>query len=153
MNAEFKRILWPTDFSPHSLAALEPALALTRLLDAKLHVLHVAPLFVPDSRLAMETAGDLMVSATDLGETQQAMDDWLARHLPAGRAVVQKAVAGKDWQEICDYAKQQEIDLIVMASHGRTGLKHVLLGSVAQRVVQHAPCAVLVVKSPGSQTA
>jgi len=63
-------------------------------------------------------------------------------------AVVTKAILGTSWTTICGYAERAEIDLIVVATHGRTGLRHVLIGSTAERIVQHAPCPVLVVKSP-----
>jgi nucleotide-binding universal stress UspA family protein len=55
---------------------------------------------------------------------------------------------GNPWSVICQYAKDAEIDLLVISTHGRTGLRHVLIGSTAERIVQHAPCPVLVVKSP-----
>jgi len=55
--------------------------------------------------------------------------------------------AGAASQRICDLAKAESFDLIVLATHGYTGLKHVLLGSTAERVVRLAPCAVLVVKA------
>src|SRR5262249_40394780 len=64
---------------------------------------------------------------------------------PAGEAIATHGVA---WEEIVNLARGRESDLIVMGTHGRTGLKHVLLGSVAERVIRHAPCSVLVVRAP-----
>jgi nucleotide-binding universal stress UspA family protein len=54
---------------------------------------------------------------------------------------------GVPWQEICRYAETEKCDLIVMSTHGYTGIRHVLIGSTAERVVQHAPCPVLTVKT------
>lgn len=57
-------------------------------------------------------------------------------------------VAGVDFREIIEYARTHEIDLIIMATHGRTGLAHALLGSVAEKVVRKSPCPVLIIKHP-----
>jgi nucleotide-binding universal stress UspA family protein len=64
---------------------------------------------------------------------------------------VREVRTGATFLEIIDYAKTQEIDLIVIGTHGRSGLMHVLMGSVAERVVQKAPCPVLTVKPEGHQ--
>jgi universal stress protein A len=67
-----------------------------------------------------------------------------------GSITATKAVReGKTWVEICDAAKEENADIIVIGSHGRTGLSHVLIGSVAETVVRHASCPVLVVREPG----
>jgi nucleotide-binding universal stress UspA family protein len=71
----------------------------------------------------------------------------LVGELFPGEVVQQEVLVGNPWDETCVYARRHGVDLIVVATHGRTGLKHVLLGSVAERIVQHAPCPVLVVKS------
>jgi nucleotide-binding universal stress UspA family protein len=62
--------------------------------------------------------------------------------------VVTDVLFGNPWSVICQYAKDAQIDLLVVSTHGRTGLRHVLIGSTAERIVQHAPCPVLVVKNP-----
>ena len=59
-----------------------------------------------------------------------------------------QVMVGEPFADICQSAAQEQADLIIMGSHGRTGLSHVLLGSVAERVVRHAPCPVLVVRPP-----
>jgi nucleotide-binding universal stress UspA family protein len=148
MSLAFRRVLWPTDFSPLSLAAADAARGLARAFGATLHVVHVAPLLVFDSTVARETAGDLLVSATDTrGPAQRELDRLVRDYFDDDRAVVREVRVGTPWYEICEYARAAAIDLIVIPTHGHTGLRHVLLGSVAERVIQHAPCAVLVVKS------
>ena len=57
-------------------------------------------------------------------------------------------VVGVPWHSIVEHSRDEPIDLIVMSTHGRSGLKHLWMGSVAERVVQHAPCAVLVTRPP-----
>jgi nucleotide-binding universal stress UspA family protein len=81
-------------------------------------------------------------------EAQRGMAAALARVTAAGLTGESVVLYGVPFQEIIDAAKARQVDLIVMGTHGRTGLMHVLLGSVAERVVQHAPCPVLVVRTP-----
>lgn len=148
MTPKIRNILWPTDFSPLSLAAADTARNFARQFGAKLHVLHVAPILVADRTIGMETGGDMLVGRVDTRDFELKLDRLISDYL-AGVSDVQRDVcAGVVWNEICQYATRASIDLIVIATHGQTGLKHVLLGSVSERVVQHAPCSVLVVKNP-----
>lgn len=148
MNLAFQNVLWPTDLSPLSLAAADTARGVARTFGARLHVLHVAPLLVPDSTVAMETAGDLLASSIDIrGTLLRELDRLVHDYFDDDSAVTRDVLVGTPWYEICEYARRASIDLIVISTHGRTGLRHVLLGSVAERVVQHAHCPVLVVKS------
>ena len=73
------------------------------------------------------------------------MGETLARVTAAGLPGARVVLYGVPFQEIVEVAKAQQVDLIVMGTHGRTGLMHVLLGSVAEKVVRLAPCSVLVV--------
>ena len=130
----FTRILVPTDFSVPSAAALDYARTLAARFGASLHVMHVLendflrPM-VADPRA--ETA-----ALRQLGELLTAEE----RQRGAVTAVLRSdAVA----EEIVDYARSNGVDLIVIGSHGRTGLAHLLQGSVAERVVRTAPCMVL----------
>jgi nucleotide-binding universal stress UspA family protein len=63
-----------------------------------------------------------------------------------GKTVTPLVTRGQPFHEICEVAKGRQVDVIVMGTHGRSGLSHVLLGSVAERVVRHAPCPVLMVR-------
>ena len=148
MTRTFKNILWPTDFSPLSLAAADTARTLVRDFEAHLHVLHVAPMLVGDCTIAVETGGDLLVAPGDTREFKNKLRQLVSDYLCGVPAIESTVRVGVAWNEICNYAKEASIDLIVIATHGQTGLKHVLLGSVSERVVQHAHCSVLVVKNP-----
>jgi len=148
MTPKIKNILWPTDFSPLSLAAADAARNFARQFGARLHVLHVAPLLVADRTIGMETGGDLLVGRGDTRDLELKLDNLVSDYLSGVPDVDRVVRVGVAWNEICEYAKQASIDLIVIATHGQTGLKHVLLGSVSERVVQHAHCSVLVVKNP-----
>jgi universal stress protein A len=140
------RILVPTDFSETSDAALDYAYALACRLDASLHLLHViddpvADGLSPDACIvegpALRTA--LLENARDCLAHRAARDE--------PRVPVQtEVVFGHGSRTIAEYATDRSIDLIVMGTHGRTGVAHVLLGSVAERVVRTAPCPVLTVR-------
>jgi nucleotide-binding universal stress UspA family protein len=80
-------------------------------------------------------------------EVQRSMADALARVTAAGLAGERIVLYGVPLQEIVNVARVRQVDLIVMGTHGRTGLLHVLLGSVAEQVVRLAPCSVLVVRT------
>ena len=81
-------------------------------------------------------------------EIMQSMESYLARVTAAGLEGATVVIHGVPFHEILETAKTQLVDLIIMGTHGRTGLQHVLLGSVAEKVVRLAPCPVLVARQP-----
>ena len=146
----FTRVLVPTDFSAPSDAALEYARTVARRFGASLHLLHVpedpyramysAEVFVPEIEGLREEILDNalnrlqhLVTPQDLGELHTTID----------------AVIGTPAWSIVEYAGAHDIDLIVMGTHGRGGMSHLVMGSVAERVVRTAPCPVLTVRQPG----
>jgi nucleotide-binding universal stress UspA family protein len=148
-----KQILVPIDFSDCSFRALEYALALASPLGAKLTLLHVVePAVYQQSYLGVtppveETNQNLL----EAGRERLAA---LARKRIGSRLRSESLVRiGRAHSEIPDTAKALNADLIVMGTHGYTGLKHVLLGSTTERVVRHASCPVLTVRLPGPSTA
>ena len=139
------KILCPVDFSEHSQAALEHAADVARRFGAELTLVHVVePVLYPVAY------GLPPVSAVDYESVARESAGKALEKLAAGLGTLKAKIrvdSGAASQRICDLAKSDGYDLIVLATHGYTGLKHVLLGSTAERVVRHAPCAVLVVKS------
>jgi len=79
--------------------------------------------------------------------TQDQMAQFVEKHLAGFPRLTAKVISGRPFVEIIHYARNMAMDLIVIATHGRSGLKHVLMGSVAERVVRKAPCPVLSVRS------
>ncbi len=139
----YRKILCPVDFSESSRAALDTAVALARSQDAPLTLLHVynVPMNLPDGYFDPEIF-QIIGTATD-----KLLAEWKLLAEAGGAAHVDTAsMPGTAWDGVVATARQGRFDLIVLGTHGRTGLKHVLLGSVAERVVQHAPCTVLVVR-------
>jgi nucleotide-binding universal stress UspA family protein len=138
-------VLVPTDFSASAEQALDYAIRLAGTLKARLTVLHVmqpVPMAGIDMAVALpETYVQEMEEAV-----QGSMEDAWARVTAAGLAAERVVLYGVPFQEIVEAAKARQVDLIVMGTHGRTGLMHVLLGSIAERVVRLAPCSVLVVR-------
>ncbi len=122
-----RQILFPTDFSPASEAARRVAVEMARESGATLHVVHVVPP-ATDPSLPAEQLTEL---AKDLGKK--------------GLRLTTALLEGRAGPETVRYAREQRIDLIVLGTHGRTGLTRALLGSVAEYVVRLAPCLVLTV--------
>lgn len=145
------RILWPTDFSTVSLEGGKYARAFCQQFKAELHVVHVIPPAL-GPELPATIPPEMPPLATDpslLTGSQKNLEKIVAELMGTTKGVVMEAFFGSPWDTVCDYARQREIDLIVLATHGRTGLAHVLIGSTAEKIVQHAPCPVLTVKQSG----
>src|SRR5262247_4939360 len=140
-----QHVLVPIDFSATADRALAYAIALAQQLQARLtllHVLDLTPVTMEDMTPGM-TATYLDDLETDAQHLLQAS---LARVQNAGLQGESLLVQGTPTQTILDTAGEQGVDLIIMGTHGRTGLAHVFLGSVAEHVVRQGPCPVLVVR-------
>jgi nucleotide-binding universal stress UspA family protein len=133
-----RKILYPTDFSPYSNQAYFHAVALAESHGASLTILYV----YPGGFGAPETAGD--------SEDRSYWQEQLEQIRPVNESIRTSHVLleGDPATEIVAYARDSSIDLIVMGTHGRTGLERLLMGSVAEKVMREAPCSVLVVKLP-----
>jgi universal stress protein A len=151
MTIRLHKILLPTDFSYYSAAATKYACELATKFDAELHLLHTL-----ETHLASTpTFGMGLALSKHISESKDAAEKSLAGILDPkwseGRTVIHAVVEGSPKVEIIQYARKLNIDLIVLATHGRTGLIHVLMGSVAESVVRTAPCPVLTVRPKGHQ--
>jgi nucleotide-binding universal stress UspA family protein len=151
MAIAIRRILLPTDFSTYSAAATKYACELAGLFGAELHLLHTLEVH----QAATPGFGMGLALPQYVHESRAVAEKALAGVLDpqwaAGRKVVRAVVEGSPKAEIVRYARTHEIDVIVLATHGRTGLAHVLIGSVAESVVRTAPCPVLTVRPEGHQ--
>jgi len=151
MAIRIQRILLPTDFSTYSAAATKYACELVTRFDAELHLLHTLEIHLsstPDFGMGLDLPKYIKESR---GAAEKALNGVCDPQWSAGRTVVQAVVEGSPKVEIVRYARKHEIDLIVLATHGRSGLAHVIMGSVAESVVRTAPCPVLTVRPEGHQ--
>jgi universal stress protein A len=140
----FKKILCPVDFSACSSEALKVAAELAREWGASLVLAHV---WQPSQWSFGELAPDVIQAAVDAEQAELQKTQVLAKELGV-REVEARFLTGAPWDQLVSAARNDPaIDLIVMGTHGRTGLRHVVMGSVAEKVVRSAPCAVLVVRS------
>jgi universal stress protein A len=142
------RILIPIDFSEVSLQALDYAVELGKPFGTELVAVHVvepiyyatpADVYGPSANLGMLLEEQQRVAAEQLAELEE-------RLMKRGATIETVLESGVPYQKIIEAAEQRKVDLVVMATHGRTGLSHLLLGSVAERVVRSAACPVLTVR-------
>jgi nucleotide-binding universal stress UspA family protein len=151
VEVSLKHILAPTDFSEQSQYAKRYALSLAQQHGATVHLMHV----IQDVLPVLADADSPVASAMYLTEADHSAREYLRAEAPAELAeklrfelVVRR---GTPFLEIVRYAREANIDMIVMATHGRTGLAHMLMGSVAEKVVRKAACPVLTIRHPEQQ--
>ncbi len=144
---KIKRILFPTDFSEAAEKAFQYALFLADSHDAELTLLHVVDQlhgFAQYEILALTPHEIVKKMVNHAHQNLQVMVE-RAKDTVAAKEIVRE---GKTWDVICKTATEENADIIVIASQGRTGLANALIGSVAETVVRHASCPVLVVRNP-----
>jgi universal stress protein A len=146
-----KRILVPLDFSGKSRPALEYAIPLAEAFGGRIRLLHVVQV-VPT--LGVSTPGGEMsfIAMDEQPHVERATVHWreLAKHLlPPALADKLVVRVGLPYDEIVQAAADMHADLMVITTHGHTGIKHALLGSTAERIIRHAPCPVLTVRRRG----
>ena len=152
---DIRTILLPTDFSECATFALSYATSLARQFGARIICVHVIEPVVP----AVGYTG--ITEPLPVAEISEQLEDSAERELPkiaeheecAGLDIEEVIAHGDSASEIVRVAGERGVDLIVIASHGRTGLGRILFGSTAEAVVRHAPCPVLVVKKSDSDKA
>lgn len=143
--ATWKRICCAVDFSEPSRLALARAADLARRDDAELLLVHVYEVPQP--------AGELLVAAVDLtgpvaAEAEKSLRPWIGEAVRLrGAPVKSRVLAGQPALEVTQAAVEAGCDLVVVGTHGRTGVKRLVLGSVAERIVREAHCDVLVVRA------
>lgn len=140
-----KSILVAIDFSDPSRKALIYAASVAKVFKAKLTLLHVVePVPAPD----FSEAFPLAIENEQLMLTSKAQLETVLKDARIPDSAVEKTLVrfGRSFNEIAAAARERKVDLIIIATHGYTGLKHVLLGSTTERVVRHASCPVLVLR-------
>jgi nucleotide-binding universal stress UspA family protein len=148
---ELSKILVPVDFSEHSERALVYAKELARAFGARLHLTHVYP---PTAYITPQMTPAPVLMPDFREQTQKAFEEYLARARRDYDVPLTGTLAeGTPHVEIVRVAKEIGADLIVMGTHGRSGLEHLLIGSVAERVIRGSDVPVITVPRPDAQTA
>jgi len=149
----YQKILLTTDFSEYSKVAIPHAVEMARRFGAELLVLHVLePLLTP-----VDFAWGPIALSEDWEEqrtrhSQKFMEEWVASELPSDLKVTPILAHGTPIREICHTVREKNIDLLVMATHGQTGISHALFGSTTEKVVRRSPVPVITVRKPEDST-
>ena len=146
----FKKILCPVDFSEFTDEILEYAVNIAQKYNSELHLIHIIPnlnyftpyesFFTPENLIVVEKNMETEVNK-DFDELMKKIN------VPAKKIIKN----GAAFVEIINYARTESMDLIIIGTHGRTGLEHILIGSVAERVLRKSPCPVLTVRPRSRQ--
>jgi universal stress protein A len=147
-----KNILLPTDFSNLSLTAAEYAIDIAKQYNAKIHFLNVLEKTPPILAIRSLDLSEEKIVKTLQEDAESSLKkslDKISRDKTV--EIIPVIIKGVDFEEIVNYTEEHGIDLIVIATHGRTGILHTLLGSVAEKVIRYAKCPVLVITPPESE--
>ena len=137
-----KSILVPTDFSKQSQSAIRYGIEFATKFGAKLHILHVVQdvsIFIPEMGFIIEPM--LLAAGKSLA-------DFLEPYKHHGIELISHCQEGNPLDEIISLANDENIDLIILGTHGHTGLAHLFLGSLAETLVRKSPCPVLSLRNP-----
>jgi universal stress protein A len=152
MTMDIRRILAPTDFSELSTQGLKSALELAQSFGANLLLVHV----VEPPPYPIEGIVPSQLGANLLDDLERQASHELAQLLPetqgSGVEVARRVMVGIPYRKIVEVAEADKADLIVMTTHGRTGLSHLVMGSVAEKIVRTAPCPVLTIPPTATTT-
>ncbi len=148
MEPNIKKVLVPIDFSDYSKNSLKYAVNFVKCFNADLYLIYVVEpvIYPPDFSM-----GQIAIPSVDLEMDKRAVEELqkLAKKNIPGEVKVETIVkTGKPFIEIIETASEQNIDLIIIATHGHTGVEHILFGSTAEKVVRKAPCPVLTIREP-----
>jgi universal stress protein A len=148
MIQNVKKILAPIDFSELSMVAMRGAMELAKDIGAEVHLVHVvAPhhTFIPlPLATNAEQSRELVREAAMVEQADEELSRIKRDEFGDSKRVFTFAVVGAPVQKLVEYATQNQIDLILISTHGRTGSEHMLIGSVTEKLTRYAPCSVLV---------
>lgn len=144
--ADKKVIVFPTDFSAASLAALPWARQMAGLLGAEIHCLYVVE--EPHIYATLDMGPVPIPSVAELARSaEKRMESFAGEHLGGAEPITTRVLVGRPAGELIRYAKENNVVLIVMATHGYSGIRHVLLGSTTEAVLREASCPVLSIRN------
>jgi len=145
---EIKGILFPTDFSEGSAQALKYAVEFAKKYNAKLYILHVIYDMAKGSGLYVPHVSMDQLYRDIVEGAKKELDNFGVEDLSGMKNVERTVMTGVPHHEIVGFADKNKIDMIIIGTHGRTGIDRLLFGSTASQVVRNAPCPVLTVRVP-----
>jgi nucleotide-binding universal stress UspA family protein len=142
-----KSIMVPIDFSEYSKSALKYAIDFAKQFHAKIYLIYVVEPIIYPADFSM---GQVAIPSADLDLQSRANEELINLAKTIGSGITSETIikTGKPFVEIIDSAKENDVDLIIIATHGHTGVEHLLFGSTAEKVVRKAPCPVLTLREP-----
>ena len=148
MEPDIKKVLVPIDFSDYSKNSLKYAVNFVKQFNAELYLIYVVEpvIYPPDFSM-----GQIAIPTVDLEMDKRAVEELnklAQKEIPAELKVKAIVKTGKPFIEIIETAAEENVDLIIIATHGHTGVEHILFGSTAEKVVRKAPCPVLTLRDP-----
>ena len=148
MELKIKKVLVPIDFSDYSKNSLRYAVDFVKQFGAELYLIYVVEpvIYPPDFSM-----GQIAIPSVDLEMDKRAVEELeklAKKEIPHEIKVNTIVKTGKPFIEIIETASEEKIDLIIISTHGHTGMEHILFGSTAEKVVRKAPCPVLTLREP-----
>jgi len=145
---QFEKILVPIDFSDYSLQALKYASEFAKLYKSKILLVYVVEpvIYPPDLSIGQIALPTLSYQIDE--KAKEELGRVARENIPADIEVIPIVKLGKPYLEIIDLAKSEDVDLIIISTHGHTGVEQILFGSTADKVVRKAPCPVLTLREP-----
>jgi len=144
---KYKKVLFCTDFSENADYAFDFAYGIAKRDEGLLYILHIIPYS------SHQAYAESFINTEDLGKIQKAVEEDIAtnykeryeKKIENGIACEFITKSGREDEEILTFAKQENVDIIVMGTHGKTGVEHVFFGSVAEKVLRHSPFPVFII--------
>ena len=144
----FKELLIPTDFSEYSMRAIDYGVEIAKKFDSHLTLVYVVEPLLQAADLTWTTVDFEELNKAHKETAEKQLAKLVEERIPKGIRCDSVILFGKAFVEILKYAREENADLIVMATHGRGAISHLLMGSTAEKVVRKASCPVLTVKHP-----
>ena len=148
MELEIKKVLVPIDFSDYSKSSLRYAVNFAKQFNAEIYLIYVLEPVIYPPDFSMGQIAIPSINAEWDERAREELENLAKTEIPEGISVKTILKNGKPFLEIIDTASEENIDLIIIATHGHSGVEHILFGSTAEKVVRKAPCPVLTLREP-----
>jgi nucleotide-binding universal stress UspA family protein len=144
---KYKKVLFCTDFSKNSDCAFDYAFGIAKRDEGVLYILHVIPMTPQQYHLERHLTKEQMdkITATLQEDREKMFADKYLNHIKDKAKVKIVTESGREDEKILEFAQKEKVDIIVIGTHGRTGIEHVFLGSVAEKIIRRSPMPVFVI--------